>query len=165
MKDANYAPVYCALYPKLAEIAREHGYALSIHGSLGRDMDLVCVPWIPTPSAPQIVVDAITSKFAIKQINGWDVRDHGREVTTVSIAFGECFIDLSFMPRVNAPIVPADENVKGLLDEALSLVEYATYHDGRYGQVEKLDWQSSAQKLVRRMAEALGRKPYEGFGG
>jgi hypothetical protein len=30
MRDPNYAPVYCALYPELAEIAREHGYAMSI---------------------------------------------------------------------------------------------------------------------------------------
>lgn len=99
MKDPNYAPVYCALYPQLAEVTRKHGYALAIHGSLGRDMDLICVPWVPIPSEPQVVVDEITTKFAIRQIHGWEIKEHGREVTTISIAFGECFIDLSFMPR------------------------------------------------------------------
>lgn len=99
MKPANYAPVYCALYPQLAEVAREHGYALAIHGSLGRDMDLICVPWVESPSQPQTVVDAMTSKFAVKEVGGpADVKEHGRLVYTLSLAFGECFIDLSFMP-------------------------------------------------------------------
>ena len=46
MKPANRAAVYAAaLYPDLAEIAREHGYALAVHGSLARDFDLIAVPW------------------------------------------------------------------------------------------------------------------------
>lgn len=103
MKPANYAPVYAAaLYPQLAEIAREHGYALAVHGSLARDMDLIAVPWVDQPSEPQVVVDAIISQFSIRQLKvpeKWETKEHGREVTTLSIGFGECFIDLSFMPR------------------------------------------------------------------
>lgn len=99
MKPANYAPVYCGLYPELAEIVRKHGYALAIHGSLARDMDLICVPWIDVPADPQTVVEEITTTFAIKQIGEVSVHEHGREVYTLSISFGECFIDLSFMPR------------------------------------------------------------------
>lgn len=102
MKPANYAPVYCALYPMLAEVARSHGYAMAIHGSMARDFDVICIPWVDAPSEPQTVVDAITKKFAIRQIHGWSFREHGREVTTVSIAHGECFLDLSFMPRIAA---------------------------------------------------------------
>lgn len=41
MKPANLAPVYCALYPALAEIARKHGYAMAIHGTMARDFDLM----------------------------------------------------------------------------------------------------------------------------
>lgn len=99
MKPANYAPVYCALYPALAEVTREFGYALAVHGSLGRDMDLVCIPWATDAGAPGVVVGAITERFAIKQVGEPDTREHGRLVYTVSVAFGECFLDLSFMPR------------------------------------------------------------------
>lgn len=100
MKDANYAPIYCALYPQLAEIARAHGYALAIHGSLGRDMDLICVPWAETVSEPRAVVDAITSKFAIVLVgDGPGQKSHGREAWTISVGFAECAIDLSFTPR------------------------------------------------------------------
>tara|TARA_R110002050_G_scaffold69003_2_gene149419 strand:+ start:380 stop:808 length:429 start_codon:yes stop_codon:yes gene_type:complete len=45
MKDANRAPWYGCLYHGLAEIARKHGYALAIHGSVLSDLDLVAVPW------------------------------------------------------------------------------------------------------------------------
>jgi len=103
MKPANYAPVYCALYPELADLVRKHGYALAIHGTLGRDMDLIAVPWVPLPDEPQTVVDAITSNFAVKEVGGpAEIREHGRLVYTLSLAFGECFIDLSFTPKAEA---------------------------------------------------------------
>lgn len=101
MKEPNYAPMYVALYPELAKLTREHGYALAVHGSLGRDMDLVCIPWVEMPSEPDAVVTAITNKFAIRAVGGPPtMKSHGREAWTISIGFGECFIDLSFMPRV-----------------------------------------------------------------
>ncbi len=97
MKDPSYAPVYCALYPKLAKIARSHGYALAIHGTLGRDMDLICVPWADKISRPIDVVDEITSTFAIRRIGEPTAKNHGREAWTISVGHGECAIDLSFV--------------------------------------------------------------------
>lgn len=105
MKPANYAPVYAAaLYPQWAEIARQHGYALAVHGSLARDFDLICIPWADEPSEPQALVDAITSQFAAREVGGPpSAKPHGRMAYTLSIGFGECFADLSFMPRVKVP--------------------------------------------------------------
>lgn len=102
MKDANYAPVYCALYPQLAEITRKHGYALAIHGTLGRDMDLICVPWVDDPSEPAAVMGEITSTYAIVLLfeGKGTAKKHGRVAYTLSIGWGHCAIDLSFMPRV-----------------------------------------------------------------
>ena len=101
MKPANYAPVYCALYPKIAEIARTHGYALAVHGSMDRDFDVVCIPWTENPSEPKVVVDELTSKFALWN-HGFNpgIKLHGRLVWTLTIGHGQCFIDLSFMPIV-----------------------------------------------------------------
>lgn len=98
LKPSNYAPVYCALYPELSEIARTHGYALAIHGSMARDFDLVCVPWADLPAPSDAVVSHITRTFAIKTVGEATIKAHGRKVYTLSIGFGECFIDLSFMP-------------------------------------------------------------------
>lgn len=96
----SYAPVYAAaLYPQLAEIARNHGYALAVHGSLRRDFDLIAVPWVPNPSHPRDVIEAFVSQFAIREIGGEPTtKEHGRIAYTLAVGFGECAIDLSFMP-------------------------------------------------------------------
>lgn len=53
-----------------------------------------------------------------------------------------------------------------LLAECMSVLEYATYHDGRYGQDQNYEkFQRPAQKLVIRLEKRLGRKAYDGFGG
>lgn len=100
----NYGPVYAAaLYPKLAEIARAHGYALAVHGSLARDFDLLCVPWVEQPSTPEAVIEAITQNFAVELVGGPpSEKPHGRRAWTLSIGFGECAIDLQFMPCLQA---------------------------------------------------------------
>jgi hypothetical protein len=100
VKPANFAPTYLALYPELAEIARKHGYALAVHGSVGRDFDLICIPWIDEPSEPDAVIDEITKTFVIRRHSGgWESKKHGRRAHTVCI-FGEWAIDLSFMPVI-----------------------------------------------------------------
>jgi hypothetical protein len=98
LKPASYSPVYAALYPEFAEICRDHGYALAIHGSLQRDFDLVAVPWVEHPSDPATVIDEITTQFCIRLIGKPQIRCHGRMAWTVSIGWGECALDISFMP-------------------------------------------------------------------
>ncbi len=103
MKPANFAPAYCAMYPKLAELARAHGYALAIHGTMGRDFDLVAIPWRDDPTSPRTLVDSITKKFAVNLIGDAEQRRHGRIAYTLSIGFGECAIDLSFVNSMQVP--------------------------------------------------------------
>jgi len=100
MKDPTLAPIYACLYPELTAIARKHGYAMAVHGTLGRDFDLICIPWIEYPSEPQSVVDEIVTTFALKQVDKPTFHLHLRLVYTLTLAFGECFLDLSFMPSV-----------------------------------------------------------------
>lgn len=48
-----------------------------------------------------------------------------------------------------------------LIQDCLNVLEYATYHDGRYGQtVDYAKFQHPAQKLVARLAKRLNVKPY-----
>ena len=98
MKEPNFAPMYAAMYPMLSELTRKHGYALAVHGSVARDFDLVCIPWVECPSNPKTVVRAMVNEFAIKEVSEPEIKEHGRKVFTLSIGFGECFLDLSFMP-------------------------------------------------------------------
>lgn len=96
---AHYAPVYAAAcYPGFAEIARKHGYALAVHGSLARDFDIIAIPWIEAPSDPEIVVKELVETYSLWQTHDKKEMLHGRLCWTLTIGFGECFCDLSFMP-------------------------------------------------------------------
>lgn len=92
---ANHVAVYAAIYPKLVEIAREHGYALAVHGSVRRDFDLVAIPWAKCVSSHSDLIDAFLGAFALTKVGDVEIREHGRLVVTLAF-MGECFIDLSF---------------------------------------------------------------------
>lgn len=95
----SYAPVYAAaMYPELCPIFHKHGYALAVHGSLARDFDLIAVPWVSKVSRPEVVIDELLSTFALRKVGEMVLREHGRMVQTLSVGFGQCACDLSFMP-------------------------------------------------------------------
>lgn len=63
MKPATLAPAYCSLYPMLCDIARSNGYAMAIHGTMGRDMDLIAVAWTDEASPPLDLIREIAAKI------------------------------------------------------------------------------------------------------
>ncbi len=95
----NFAPFYAAaMYPELATIFVNHGYALAVHGSMARDFDLIAVPWVEFPSEPQSILDKIKHRFSAFPIGEPVAKKHGRICYTINISFGHCALDLSFMP-------------------------------------------------------------------
>ncbi len=109
----NFGPVYaCAMYPGLAEIFHRHGYALAAHGSLARDFDLIAVPWAEKVSEPEVVLKEVTTVYALRVIDDpvrIGIKNHGRIAYTLSCGFGECSIDLSFMPANQIVPIPTNE--------------------------------------------------------
>lgn len=96
----NYGAVYtAALYPDLCKLFQRHGYALAVHGSLARDLDLVAVPWAEKLSARAVVLKELTETFTIHVTGEPEQRNHGRMAYTLSVGFGECACDLSFFPE------------------------------------------------------------------
>lgn len=70
---------YRTLIRALRYVAYRHGYALTVHGSLGMDIDLVAVPWRECPCSQESVAEAIRATAA--QIIGYcqvHSRDEGR---------------------------------------------------------------------------------------
>lgn len=117
MKPANFAPVYMAgVYPRWAEIARSHGYALAVHGSCARDLDVVFVPWGDTLSTPEAVLTAITEEFAVTAVGGLEVKPHGRLCQTLAW-MGDCFADVSFIVPAPTPPQPSEETREGVYGE------------------------------------------------
>jgi hypothetical protein len=104
MKNPNAAPGYVAMYPILCEVARAHGYALAIHGTVQRDLDLVAIPWMEEAAAPEMLVAALRKRCQLflfapdHPIMQPMEKPHGRRAWTIPL-MGETFIDLSVMPR------------------------------------------------------------------
>jgi hypothetical protein len=99
----NYGPAYAAaMYPGLAAIFHRHGYALACHGSLARDFDLIAVPWAEIVSDAAAVLKDVTTEYALTLAGEPERKNHGRMAYTLSCGFGECAIDLSFVPNVES---------------------------------------------------------------
>lgn len=111
-KPLRPAAAFAGVYPMLAEDVRALGYALAVHGSMARDLDLVAVPWTEDAAEPEAVAEAIRAA-----IDGWvdgdpeagETRAHGRRCWMIwfhkgnSLFPGAPYIDLSVMPRQAPP--------------------------------------------------------------
>ena len=94
--------------------AKDAGYAITVHGSLNRDVDLVAIPWREHSVVdPDRLVALISG--AIAAITGrcnhereWTEKPHGRRAKILIAWCGEnsCNIDLSVMPTAAKPTDP-----------------------------------------------------------
>lgn len=99
--------IYAQLLPTIRAAGKRMGYAIAIHGSMRRDLDLLAVPWVEDAASPQELVD-----FVAKEVSGFVIGDanaqgevrrnptakpHGRLSWNICWG-GEVFIDLSVMP-------------------------------------------------------------------
>lgn len=93
------------LMPHLSLVARGCGYALAVHGSRSRDIDIIAVPWTNQADAADFLVDRLCGALAghvgrAVRLNDWSDRPHGRRSITIILP-GMCpEIDLSVMPLV-----------------------------------------------------------------
>jgi len=53
--------------------------------------------------------------------------------------------------------------LEALQDRCVEVIEYATWHDGRYDQMARADWQKTAQKLGSDLAKFRGVEKYASF--
>ena len=106
MKESNRAVGYAFVYHGLAEIARKHGYALALHGSMLTDLDVVAIPWADEAVEPFALVKALKKHCDMcmlldEKCNQTDkptIRPHGRLVWKIHGQFAGA-VDLSVMPR------------------------------------------------------------------
>ena len=102
------AKAYCKTINPLREAARALGYALTVHGSIKRDIDLVAIPWTDEAVDAKTLADALLAEtekvigFAVYGCDGPFPRPkpHGRMCWTIH--FNGTYIDLSVMPRATA---------------------------------------------------------------
>lgn len=98
-KRPSPAAGWAVLYPELAARAMRVGYALCCHGSFGRDLDIVAVPWTNRAVPRDELVKALCEGLAIKVADGSPLRrPHGRHAYSLIAWTGPYSIDLSVMP-------------------------------------------------------------------
>lgn len=80
---------YRSILPRMRSEARRLGYALAHHGSMRRDMDIICVPWVDSAvdrdelaRGLQIAACGIHSS-AYK----WEQKPRGREATSFPVCW------------------------------------------------------------------------------
>lgn len=108
----------------LVAVAKEHGYALGVHGSLERDIDLIAAPWTEQASEPAALIEAMRlavdgyirndphhDKYDETATNPIQ-RPHGRLAWSIYPATGVTYFDVSVLPRV-----PADALVEQMKEE------------------------------------------------
>jgi hypothetical protein len=92
--------IYAVFYGAMARVARRHGYALALHGSLLRDCDLVAIPWTKKASRPVVLVKALVDRVGgyVPPHEGVGLKPHGRLTWVIHVG-GGAYLDLSVMPR------------------------------------------------------------------
>ncbi len=113
MSDKNHdfgslVCIYAQLLPRIREAAKSLGYAIAIHGTMFRDLDLLAVPWVedaaPAEELVEVVRDAVGGYVIGERLDKGQISDeptrqpHGRKSWNICWG-GRPFIDLSVMPR------------------------------------------------------------------
>lgn len=94
---------YTLLLQWLTDAANKCGYALGLHGSMSRDLDLIAAPWTEEAVSADQLVAALTDAaggFIMKDLLHVNPhpRLHGRMAYEIQLGRG-LYIDVSVMPR------------------------------------------------------------------
>lgn len=124
---------FASRIPAIREAAREQGYAIGLHGSMRRDLDLIAVPWREGASDKDVLAHAIAVAACGITRDGdhqWEVKPLGRLATSLPCCwpswYGEAgagHIDLSVMAPQPAPTphpavpVVSDEQIDPLVQK------------------------------------------------
>lgn len=99
---------YLSILPVIREVARSCGYAIGVHGSMTRDMDLIAIPWTEKALLRTTLVKRICKAVDGLEVDSWNTaKPRGRHAHTILLKRGltskidgkvwSIFIDLSVM--------------------------------------------------------------------
>ena len=99
-------PDYARVFTIARCLAWSEGYALVMHGSFTRDLDLIAIPWTKSACKPEHLMRRIEDAAGLNNITDEPGgKEHGRLVWTLMFpSFNDPrFVDLSIMPRATSP--------------------------------------------------------------
>lgn len=105
------ARYYAQIIGPLREVARSFGYALAVHGSIKRDIDVIAVAWIEDAGRPIDLIEAL--RWKAESVLGWagvithtnthqkpERKPHGRLAWEILLG-GGVYIDVSVIPPID----------------------------------------------------------------
>lgn len=100
---------YRNILPRLSLAAKTCGYALGVHGSLRRDLDLIATPWVDEHSdKDQLAREIHRAACGLeRQTYQWEEKPMGRTATSFPICWADWnepnlgHVDLSVVGTVN----------------------------------------------------------------
>ena len=97
--------------PDLRLAAKGCGYALAVHGTRARDIDMIAVPWVEGADEPDFLVQRLCGVLSgkvgrsVRQSAEWADKPHGRKAVTI-------FLAGSMTPEIDLSIVPQTKKAK-----------------------------------------------------
>lgn len=109
-------PLYAMLYMMMVPRAKEMGYALALHGSMARDMDLIAIPWTEEAIEAELLIKLLMEEFRLINLDVVEVdkdnqatkfkppakKPHGRLGWSLGWD-GDMYVDISVMPLKKEP--------------------------------------------------------------
>lgn len=122
-------PDYARAFTIARCLAWAEGYALTLHGSFTRDLDLLAVPWREQVCEPEHLVRRVCESAGLKQqVSDPSTKAHGRKVWT--LRFAEAFGDPRF---IDFGVMPPQQGTVGASEEL-----YVREPDGTYTLCDRL---------------------------
>ena len=117
MKEVSTAVAFTLLLPDLMRAGREVGYAVAVHGSMARDLDLVAIPWTDEAVSAERLILHLLAAVDGRLRNGSTppmtdggerqrvvasepkLLPHGRQAWSIHVGRDGLYLDVSVMPR------------------------------------------------------------------
>ena len=96
------AALYAAIWKDILNVGFDCGWALALHGSLSRDMDILAMPWVENATDADTLIntiiekcfeDNIISQYGKKIVTN---KPHGRKCYLIPI-YEDIYLDISIM--------------------------------------------------------------------
>lgn len=118
------AAFYAAMWNDIRQCAMDRGWAVSLHGSLSSDMDIMAMPWIEEAVFFEELVSEISKLFKGNALaEGFSIcyneKPHGRIVATIPI-FADFYLDISTM-QVRNDLKQADKQIEDLIADIANM--------------------------------------------
>ena len=119
------AAFYACMWNDIRQCAMDCGWAVSLHGSLASDMDIMAMPWVDNAVTFKEMIDRVSKLFKDNDMSSqyvitYNEKTHNRVVATIPI-WSDFYLDISTIKT--ADLVEVVRCKAGLLGEEKEMIK------------------------------------------